>query len=50
MVGFVDNEAQTHIENDLKDLQDFIKLPGGRMIPAIAKHVCHRLAYHVEIL
>ena len=39
LAGFLDYERQTGIGEDLKDLRDFIKLPGGKLTPAISQHL-----------
>jgi hypothetical protein len=39
LVGFQDYEADTRVEKDLGELSDFVKLPGGRLPPAISQHV-----------
>ena len=39
MVGFLDHEQQTEKENALKDIDHFMRLPGGRLLPGAAREV-----------
>jgi len=39
LVGFQDYEAETRVEKDSEEISDFIKLPGGRLPPAISQQV-----------